>query len=81
MNSNCGTVKLINTKAYPFNNSEDTVCLTEPVDDTDYRVACEVLNTDGECGDIVVSGKARNGFKIAFTGSACWAEICWTVEV
>ena len=81
MSCNRGTVKLINTKAYPFNNSEDTVCLLEPASGTDYRVDCEVLDSDGEYGDITVSGKARNGFKIAFTGSARWAEIRWTAEV
>lgn len=80
MSSNCGTVKLLNTKVYPFNNSETTVRLTAPAESTDYIVSCEVLDAEGEWGDVIVSGKARNGFKIAFTGSARWAEIRWTAE-
>lgn len=76
-----GIASLKNTKQYPFNNSLTTVALPVPAADTAYTVLCEALQTEGELGDITVSGKARNGFQLAFTGSAKAAAIRWTVEV
>jgi len=81
MENNFGIVNLRNTKKYPFNDSETTVALNNAFSDTDYRVYTEVVSCVGEVGDVVVSGKARNGFKIAYTGSAAKAEIRWIAEV
>ena len=64
------TVTLVNTKDYPFNDSVQTVALEAPRNNRDYGVQTEVVSAAGEVGDVVVSGKAVNGFKIAFTGSA-----------
>ena len=35
-----------------------------------YTVEAEVTTSDGNVGEIVISDKTLNGFKIAFTGSA-----------
>ena len=80
MKKNCGVVVLSNSKKYPFNDSLTTVPLQFPLRERDYRIAAEVMSSDGETGDVVISDKARNGFKICFTGSALTAEIKWSVE-
>lgn len=62
---------LTNTQDYPFNNSEKTIPLTTKRNHVNYTVECEVASkNDGFTGDIVVSEKLLNGFKIAYTGSA-----------
>jgi hypothetical protein len=73
-------VTLKNTKLYPFNNSQQTVALETSGDNTDYTVQMEVVSSTGEIGDIVISGKAINGFKIAFTGSASSAVVRYYVR-
>jgi hypothetical protein len=65
-----GLVTLINTKQYPFNNSVQTIALDHSTDNPDYIVQTEVAESSGEVGDIIISDKAVNGFKIAFRGSA-----------
>jgi hypothetical protein len=74
-----GTAALKNTKQYPFNNSMQTIALQTVIDPSDYTVLTEILSADGEVGDITVSGKAINGFKLAYTGSARQAVIRYTV--
>lgn len=74
-----GTATLTNTKRYPFNNSAQTVALEAARDHRDYTVITEVLSAEGEVGDVTVSGRAVNGFKLAFTGSAAQAVIHYTV--
>ena len=81
MAKNSGVLNLVNTKEFPFNDSLVTVALPAPLDRSDYDVYTSVLNSTGETGDIVISGKARNGFKIAYTGSASQVELLWKVEV
>jgi hypothetical protein len=65
-----GTVILKNTQQYPFNNSQQTALLEIQRDNPDYIVRTEIVSSTGEVGDIIISDKAINGFKIAFTGSA-----------
>jgi hypothetical protein len=74
-----GTVTLNNSKPWPFNDSAQTVALEKFWDNRDYMVQTEVVSADGEAGDVVVSGKAVNGFKIAFTGSARQAVVRYQV--
>jgi hypothetical protein len=74
-----GTISLTNTKLYPFNDSVQTVALEAARENRDYIVQTEVISSAGEVGDIVISGKAVNGFKIAFTGSAKQAVIKYYV--
>ena len=74
-----GTVTLRNTKQYPFNDSAVTVALKRAMPDQEYTVLTELLGADGDTGDIVVSAKAVNGFKLAYTGSAREAMIRYRV--
>lgn len=79
MKENRGNVTLYNSKTYPFNNSEQTVLLTRPEKSVDYKVLTKTKQSDGETGEIIVYGKARNGFKICFTGSAKRVIAEWEV--
>ena len=60
-----------NSQEYPFNNSVKTVSLTQERNTVDYTVTAEVVEYSGGFpGEIVISAKLLNGFKIAHTGSA-----------
>ncbi len=72
-----GEVTLTNSYAYPFNNSKQTVAMAHISED--YIVIPEVVEFNGNVGDIVVTDKLVNGFKIEFTGSASSAKIKYTV--
>jgi len=62
---------LTNGQQYPFNDSVKTVALKTERNHLDYTVTAEVLEYSGGCvGDIEVTEKLANGFKIAHTGSA-----------
>ena len=66
-----GTVTITNARAWPFNNSGSTVALRTPRDTTDYTVTVEVQSvTGGAAGEVSVSNKLLNGFKLSFSGSA-----------
>lgn len=63
---------LTNSQKYPFNNSIKTLALgSENVRNSkDYTVIVEAEAADGFVGDINITDKMLNGFKIAYTGSA-----------
>lgn len=63
---------LTNSKKYPFNDSIKTLALGDKNlrNTKDYTVIVEAQTLDGFVGDIVISDKMLNGFKVAFTGSA-----------
>ena len=63
---------LTNSSAYPFNDSQTTIALSNENQryNKDYTVIVEAKATDGFIGDVVVSDKMLNGFKVAYTGSA-----------
>ena len=44
-----------------------------------YIVITEVVNANGNVGEITVSDKLINGFKLAFTGSATAVTVKYTV--
>lgn len=65
------TVVLTNTQAYPFNNSKTTVNLTKVRANKTYAVDVEITaHSGGEVGDIKITDKLLNGFKVEFDGSA-----------
>ncbi len=69
-------VELTNSMEYPFNNSVKTVALAHPRNNLDYTVAAEVVEcSGGSVGDIEVTEKLVNGFKIEHTGSAKKAKL------
>lgn len=64
-------VELTNSMEYPFNNSVKTVSLAQERNHADYTVAAEVVEYSGGFpGEILISAKLLNGFKVASTGSA-----------
>ena len=74
-----GEVSLTNSAVYPQNNSVQSVALQLPKENGDYVVLAEVKSFSGNVGEIVVSDKLANGFKIGYTGSASAATIKYTV--
>lgn len=76
-----GTVTLTNSAKYPFNNSIKTVSLDKARDTSNYLVECSVVNYSGGLpGEIKVSEKALNGFKLDFDGSATSVTIRYIIK-
>ena len=65
-----GTKTLTNTLKFPFNNSRLSVALTNTQLNGDYIVMTEVVSAYGNVGEIEITDKLTNGFKIAYTGSS-----------
>ena len=63
-------VSLMNSSKYPFNDSEKTVSIKSPRKTTNYDVTWEIVSADGNVGDVHISDKQLNGFKIRYDGSA-----------
>lgn len=75
------TVTLTNSQSYPFNNSVATIALSKTRDTLNYRVIVEIVSvTGGFAGNILVSAKQLNGFKLAFDGSASSVTLKYYVE-
>ena len=73
-----GTVSMTNTQKFPFNDSQKTVALVKTQKNTKYVVIVDDV-TAGNVGDIVVTDKQVNGFKIGFTGSASSVKVTYSV--
>lgn len=78
--SESGEITLTNSQKYPFNNSVKTVALKQNMETTAYTVEVDVISAAGEVGRIVVTDKQRNGFKLAYTGSAASATLKYFVK-
>ena len=65
-----GTVTLTNSLKFPMNNSKVSVALTIPRNTSNYVVNTEVLSAVGNVGEIEITEKLINGFKMSFTGGA-----------
>lgn len=74
-----GTVTLKNNVAFPFNSSQVTVPIAVERDNQNYIVDFEVTEATGNVGDIIVSAKLVNGFKIEHTGSATSVTVKYQV--
>lgn len=84
-------IYLHNTSKYPANNSKTTIALKQARNNTNYTVSCHIVSAvlpngvsiDGDpagvVGNIVITDKLLNGFKVAFTGDA--KEVVLEVEV
>lgn len=70
-----GMVELTNSGAYPYNNSKKSVSLSNNMGSTSYLVMTEVVSSVGPVGDIEVSDKLINGFKLNYNGSATGASV------
>lgn len=65
------TITLTNSQAYPFNDSKTTINLTKVRANKTYLVDVEITaHSGGEVGDIKITDKLLNGFKVEFDGSA-----------
>lgn len=65
-----GQVTLTSSRKFPFNNSIQTVNLTNRRDNLNYVVVIISAEGAGNIGEIEVTDRLVNGFKLAFTGSA-----------
>ena len=65
-----GTKTLTNTKNFPFNDSKATVALTNVRENLNYVVVIIEATGAGNIGEVEVSDRLTNGFKLAFTGSS-----------
>lgn len=74
-----GSVALTNSQSFPFNNSIRTISLASRKESTSYIVLTDVAASDGNVGEIEVSDKLTNGFKLAYTGSASSATIKYVI--
>ena len=74
-----GEITLTNTQAFPFNNSVKTVNLQTHRENGEYIVIPVASAPTGNIGDIVVSDRLTNGFKLAYTGSAPSVTVKYTV--
>jgi len=74
-----GTVTLSNTKKFPFNDSIETISLENRQRNQKYTVIAEVTSIAGNIGEIRISDKAVNGFKMEYTGSAATATVKYYV--
>lgn len=71
---------LTNTQEFPFNNSIVTVALAKTRDNLNYVVeVIKVEATGGPAGDIEITERQTNGFKMAFTGSASTVKVTYAV--
>lgn len=76
-----GTVTLTNTKDYPFNDSKTTIAITNTRQNLFYDVEATVTAYSGGLpGDIVISDKQLNGFKIEFDGSAKSVTVAYKIK-
>ena len=74
-----GSKTLTNTQKFPFNDSQESVALVNRQDNIKYAVIPEFGSVSGNAGEIVVSDKQVNGFKLAYTGSASSAVVNYIV--
>lgn len=74
-----GFAALTNSLAYPFNDSRVSIPLTLPRGSVYYEVKAEVTEFDGNVGEVIVSDRLTNGFKLAYTGSAASATVKYIV--
>jgi len=76
-----GTKTLTNTDSYPFNNSASTVALAVTRDTINYTVEAIITAYSGGLpGNIHVTDKAINGFKLSFDGSATSVTVRYIVK-
>nr|MBQ4453243.1 hypothetical protein [Clostridia bacterium] len=76
-----GTVNLTNTQAFPFNNSKKTVALTNVRDNLNYIVVVvsKTASDNGNIGEIEITERQVNGFKIEYTGSSSAVTVVYAV--
>ena len=76
-----GSTTLTNNQLFPFNNSKKTVSIGKTLANTNYVVViASAVSSDGaNVGEIVVSERQTNGFKMQHTGSAASVAVTYYV--
>lgn len=74
-----GTKVLTNSLEFPFNNSKISVPLAEQQTNCDYIVLTSVMTASGNVGEVEVTEKLTNGFKLSYTGSASSVTVRYVV--
>jgi hypothetical protein len=74
-----GTVTLTNTAEFPFNDSKQSVALGTAQPNKNYAVIAWTESEAGNIGDIQVTEKQVNGFKVRYSGSAATAVVNYIV--
>lgn len=76
-----GTVTLTNSLSFPFNNSKKSVALANVRDNLNYVVVVvsKTAADGGNIGEIEVSERQVNGFKIEHTGSSASVTVVYAV--
>lgn len=74
-----GTASLTNTETFPFNNSKKSVALVHTQQSVNYVVITSIASFVGNVGEVEVTDRLVNGFKLAYTGSAKSATINYIV--
>lgn len=74
------TVTLTNNQQYPFNNSKASVALDVARVNKTYIVDVELGAHSGDVGDIKITDKLLNGFKVEYDGSAASATITLRIK-
>ena len=73
------TVTRTNTEEFPFNDSAVSVALVTERDNLNYVVEIVDVEAVGDVGEIEITDRQTNGFKIGYTGSAESATIKFAV--
>ena len=74
-----GEITLTNTQAFPFHDSAKSVDLKTHRENGEYIVITVASAPTGNIGEIVVSDRLTNGFKLGYTGSAPSVTVKYTV--
>lgn len=69
------TVSITNTAKYPNPSTQVTVSLSTTRRYLNYTVEAEVTTFNGNVGEVEITDKQLNGFKVRYTGSAKSATI------
>ena len=74
-----GTVTLTNSMKFPFNNSKKSVALSKTRGNLNYVVVIVEATGNGNVGEIEVTDRLTNGFKVNHTGSATSVTVKYAV--
>ena len=74
-----GTKTLTNAQEFPFHDAAQSVSIGATLDNAYYEVQTKVTAFTGNVGEIEVSDKLTNGFKLSCTGSASSVTVAWVV--
>lgn len=74
-------VTLTNKQTYPFNDSQKAISLTKNRNRKNYTVLAEVVSSvGGGIGEISITDKMLNGFKVSYSGAASSVTLILVVQ-